>query len=168
MSLALWGILIAAASFIVSVFALVQSLNANRHLLKSNVISDSANAITKTGLELDIFEKITFARTQVEQIAISIGSNISFNKPENELTEHDRSTKEVLTKAYNSSKEAFLNSYEIACLQYHNSSLDKKNFKKLHLEEIYAIIRDDAYKKFFGTGSRFTNIVNFYNATRNE
>lgn len=76
---------------------------------------------------------------------------------------------DFLSKAWNSSLEAYLNAYEDACGKYIDNKIDKKRFKKTYHSEIRNIGEKEVYKLFMQpeSTSKYTAIWKVYKEWNN-
>jgi len=63
--------------------------------------------------------------------------------------------KELAQKLTSNSLQEILNAYEIACMKYLDSKVDKDRFKKAYFQEVRQIFENDSYKPFLSKENSF-------------
>ncbi|EJD6473787.1 hypothetical protein V6478_001269 [Providencia rettgeri] len=93
-------------------------------------------------------------------IESSIATSISDSKIQSQTTgleyfkikespESSEQLIEVYRLAFDSSKENYLNQYELACQKYVDGKVDKKRFKKSYSQALYELYINPEYKEIF-------------------
>lgn len=102
------------------------------------LLSFKYNKLVQAQVEMQIRERITYARTRYEDLIIN------HNKELND---------ELIKMVYESTKEEFLNAYDEACQKYLDGKVDKERFKKSYFIEIQSIVKSVDFKQKYDTQS---------------
>lgn len=138
------------ASLVISILAFLLSIIA---FIKSSSAANTANALTKGQVEMQIREMITSAKSRYADLAIQHSKD------------HDNNTLQSSTL---SALEDVMNAYDEACAKYIDNKVDKIRFKKLYVNEIRNIVKDENTKdKFQMPQSRFQATVTVYREWNN-
>lgn len=100
------------------------------------LLSFKYNKLVQAQVEMQIRERITYARTRYEDLIIN------HNKELND---------ELIKMVYESTKEEFLNAYDEACQKYLDGKVDKERFKKSYFIEIQSIVKSVDFKQKYDT-----------------
>lgn len=113
------------------------------------LLSFKYNKLVQAQVEMQIRERITYARTRYEDLIIN------HNKELND---------ELIKMVYESTKEEFLNAYDEACQKYLDEKVDKERFKKSYFIEIQSIVKNVDFKQKYDTQSTpYKATVKVYN-----
>ena len=113
------------------------------------LLSFKYNKLVQAQVEMQIRERITYARTRYEDLIIN------HNKELND---------ELIKMVYESTKEEFLNAYDEACQKYLDGKVDKEWFKKSYFIEIQSIVKSVDFKQKYDTQSTpYKATVKVYN-----
>lgn len=113
------------------------------------LLSFKYNKLVQAQVEMQIRERITYARTRYEDLIIN------HNKELND---------ELIKMVYESTKEEFLNAYDEACQKYLDGKVDKERFKKSYFIEIQSIVESVDFKQKYDTQSTpYKATVKVYN-----
>lgn len=113
------------------------------------LLSFKYNKLVQAQVEMQIRERITYARTRYEDLIIN----------------HSKELDDKLIKmVYESTKEEFLNAYDEACQKYLDKKVDKERFKKSYFIEIQSIVKSEDFKQKYDTQSTpYKATVKVYN-----
>ena len=113
------------------------------------LLSFKYNKLVQAQVEMQIRERITYARTRYEDLIIN------HNKELND---------ELIKMVYESTKEEFLNAYDEAYQKYLDGKVDKERFKKSYFIEIQSIVKSVDFKQKYDTQSTpYKATVKVYN-----
>lgn len=151
-------------SIIISSFALIITLvgvaTTFRRLKVAEKIAIQSEKVAQGQLKIGIRDRITQARSQVEETKLLIDEFKAANP---------RKSLDKKKKLLNSRLESFFNAYETACNLCINGNIDKEYFKIEYREEIRDLIESDSLKNFFdSTSSRYQSMIKLYKEWENK